>query len=480
VSGKKLWGPVLLVVLACMSGLVVATSAQAASLSFAPARHFPAGHGPVALAAGDLNRDGRPDLVTANSKGDSVRVLLGNGRGGFAGGPLSRFATGAGPASLALADFNSDGKLDVVTGNGTDATISVLLGDGDGGFAARADFAVGPAPLLPSPVVVAVGDFNGDGHPDVVACDQPWGESPWWEAGVLLGDGAGGFAPRIGVPAITASCRDIAVGDFNGDGKQDLVTAFNVPFEDQGAGVLLGDGSGHFSAMTLYFTHLEPFAVAVGDLNGDGKEDLVAAQTLEGTGELEVLLGDGAGGFAGAPAGDVIVSNNGGPPSGVVLGDFNGDGRQDVASALGTRALVLRGDGKGGLLKPVAFPVGAHPVRLAAADFNGDGMLDPATADYAENSVSVLLNGPRAAPVLRDLTPCQGRVGAVITLTGARFGASRGASVVGFGATTAVSYAGWSATKIKVRVPPGTPKGWVKVSVRTVAGHSATKSFRRL
>ena len=478
-SGKKLWGPVLLVVLGCMTGLVVATSASAAALSFAPARHFAAGPGPVALAVGDLNGDDRPDLVTASSKGDSVRVLLGNGRGGFASGPLSRSATGADPASLALADFNGDGKLDVVTGNGTDAMISVLLGSGDGGFVSRTDFAVGPAPLLPSPMVVAVGDFNGDGHPDVVACDQPWGESPWWEAGVLLGDGAGGFAPRIGVPAITASCRDIAVGDFNGDGKQDLVTAFNEPLDEQGAGVLLGDGSGHFSAMTLYSTHLEPFAVAVGDLNGDGNEDLVAAETLEGTGELEVLLGDG-GGFAGAPGGDVVITNNGGPPSGLALGDFDGDGRQDVASALGMRALVLRGDGKGGLSKPVAFPVGAHPVRLAAADFNGDRMLDLATADYAENSVSVLLNGPRAAPLLRDLTPCQGRLGAVITLTGARFGASRGASVVSFGAAAAVSYAAWSATKIKVRVPPGTVKGWVKATVRTVAGRSAAKSFRRL
>jgi hypothetical protein len=100
----------------------------------------------------------------------------------------------------------------------------------------------------------------------------------------------------------------------------------------------------------------------------------------------------------------VIVTNREPAPRGVALGDFNGDGRQDVASAVGTMALVLRGDGHGGLLKPVAFPVGAHSVRLAAADLNGDGMLDVVTGNGTDATVSVLLNGPRAAPVLRDLT----------------------------------------------------------------------------
>lgn len=429
VAHHRVWSRALLA-LSSAALLLSLCAESAAALSFAPARRFPAGPGPVALAVADLNGDGKLDLVVADGRGYSVRALIGNGRGGFAGtGP---WATGAGPSSVAVADFNGDGKLDVVTGNGADGTVSVLFGSGLGGFVSRSDFIVGPPRLYAGlySTGVAVGDFNGDGCTDIAVGDQPLDRYPLSEVAVLLGDGAGGFAPRYGVPTPEAS-RDIAVGDFNADGKQDLVAATVVVPE--------GDGTG-----------------------------------------AGVLLGDGAGGFARAPGGIAKVTDDKGAPSGVALGDLNGDGRQDVASALGTRALVLRGDGHGGLSRPVAFPVGAHPFDVAVGDFNRDGMLDLATADYAQNSVSVLLNGPRAAPVLRDLTPRQARIGTIVTLIGAHFGVKRGAGVVKFGAATAVSYVSWSSTKIKVKVPAGTARGWVKVTVRTVAGRSAAKSFRRL
>ena len=128
----------------------------------------------------------------------------------------------------------------------------------------------------------------------------------------------------------------------------------------------------------------------------------------------------------------------------------------------------------------MAFPAGAHPSDVAVADFNRDGLLDLATADFAEDWVSVLLNGPRAAPVLRSLSPVRGRIGDVVTVTGIRFGLKRGAGVVRFGATTATDYVSWSSTKVKVRVPQGTARGWVKVTVKTVAGSSAPEWFRRL
>ena len=358
-------------VAATFVSLAVAPAALGAA-SFGPATFFPDSLSVFSVAVGDFNGDGKPDLATADDSSifaNSVSVRLGDGSGGF--GPPASFGVGSGAQSVAVGDFNRDGKSDLVTANARSNDVSVLLGDGSGGFAPAASFGVGPVPTS-----VAVADFNGDGKPDLATVASNGVSST---LSVLLGDGNGGFGPASSL-AIDSSATSLAVGEFNGDGKPDL--AMNGP---SGVLVLLGDGSGGFGPATSLGSGSGTNSVAVGDFNGDGKQDLATANA---SGSVSVFLGDGAGGFV--ATGSFPVS---GVADSVAVGDFNGDGKQDVATATNSNAVsVLLGDGSGGLTRAAAFPVGSGQASVAVGDFNGDGKPDLATADFLPAAVAVLLN----------------------------------------------------------------------------------------
>jgi hypothetical protein len=182
----------------------------------------------MSIAIGDLNGDGFPDLVTANYGGASVSVLFGDGSGAFGSGrhvgpPIpndTTYATGSSPTSVAIGDLNGDGHPDLVTANLGDNTVSVFLGNGAGGFAARKDFATATGPYS-----LGLIDANGDGHLDVAVADQPpiFG-TPNSPVSVLLGDGAGELGPKTDVP-VPMDPYSLAVGDMDGDGQPDLVVA---------------------------------------------------------------------------------------------------------------------------------------------------------------------------------------------------------------------------------------------------------------
>ena len=303
---------------AVLLALLVAAAvgaARAEALAFLPATHYSTAQWPQAIAVADVNNDGIKDLVTANlgevGGSNTVSVLLGDGHGGF--GAHADFATGADPESVAVGDFNGDGKQDIVTANFLDDTVSLLLGDGHGGFGAHADFATGTHPES-----VAVGDLNNDGKLDLVTANSG---SP--TVSVLLGNGHGGFGAATDF-ATFESPVSVAVGDFNGDGGKDLVTA---DYSFNGAvSVLLGNGLGSFGAKTDVATETYPLSVAVGDLDHDGKQDLVTAGNQADT--VSVLLGNGSGGF-GAHA-DFAT---GAAPCAVAVADCNGDGKLDVVTA---------------------------------------------------------------------------------------------------------------------------------------------------
>ncbi|PWT84751.1 MAG: hypothetical protein C5B58_04220 [Acidobacteria bacterium] len=346
-----------------------------------------AGSNPAAVVAGDFNGDGTLDLAVANAGSNSVRVLLGNGDGTFKAALNSSVL---GPGSLVVGDFNGDGKLDLAV---TNTGVSILLGNGDGTLRAPVNYATGN-----SPTSVVVGDFNRDGKLDLAVANSG-ASNGVGSVSVLLGRGDGTFNPAVNYSGGFGSLS-LAVGDFNRDGKLDLVEA---NFSTDNVTILLSNGNGTFQAPRSYGTNGAPTSVAVGDFNADGKLDLVVANLVNnsgGAGSIGVLLGNGDGTFQ-----PVVNYGLGSNPDSVAVGDFNGDGKLDLAVAnsggYGNPASMKFFLGKGtGTFQPALEYVGAgspNPSSLAVGDLNGHGRLDVAVADGS--TVATLLQPPLVSGV---------------------------------------------------------------------------------
>ena len=356
-----------------------ATADVGDSLAFTQVSSPATGDFPIAIAVGDFNGDGKLDLAVANWPDSTLTILMGDGTGNFT--LASTPAAGQNPYAIAVGDFNNDGKLDLVVAD-NDAgppAVSVLLGDGTGNFT----LASSPVTTSYSPRSVAVGDFNGDGNLDLaVACSG--------SVSVLLGDGTGNFT-LASSPTTGGQPSSVAVGDFNGDGKLDLAVA---NFISNTVSILLGDGTGNFTPVYSLATGNNPWSVAVGDFNGDGKLDLAVAngQFSYGTpSTVSVFLGNGKGNFklASSPAaGDNSQS--------VVVGDFNGDNKLDLAVTNwgSSNVFVLLGNGTGNFIQGAAPATDVEPYSGVVGDFNGDGKLDLAVTNFFGNSVSILAQVP--------------------------------------------------------------------------------------
>ncbi|HWW74573.1 MAG TPA: FG-GAP-like repeat-containing protein, partial [Pyrinomonadaceae bacterium] len=271
---------------------------------------------------------------------------------------------------------------------------SILTGAGDGTFSAPADF---PAGKFPQYLVVA--DFNGDGKPDV-AVDNPEAQ----EIRVLPGNGNGTLGAAVVTPASAAGFSNVfalAAGDFNGDGKTDLVgtRVKNGEFSDDPdvLSVFVGSGTGGFTAGQTYPVGLGPSFVAVGRVNSDALDDLVVVNRTSGS--FSVLLGAGGGNFSAG-----LSVKTGGIPESAVIADFNGDGRADLAvprqnSLPASDVAAYLGDGAGGFTASGNFALGGTvPFGALTADFNKDGKPDLATSNFTSANASVLLNACGGPP----------------------------------------------------------------------------------
>ncbi len=323
---------------------------------------------PIAVTVADFNLDGKPDLLVVNYALASVAVLLGDGAGGF--GPPINSTVFSRPVAVAVGDFNRDGKPDIVVASFSAYAVWVLLGNGDGSFGLAAQQTVGD-----HPDAVVVADFNGDGKLDIAAANYNSSS-----VSVLLGNGDGSFQPAVNYP-VGNHPTSIAVGDFNSDGKLDLVTA------NGSVSVLLGNGNGTFQPAVNYTVGTYPQSVVVGDLNADGKPDLAVSNGSSNN--ISVLLGNGDGTFL--PAVNYAVGTQ---PMSVAIADFNLDGKPDLATAnLASNNLsVLLGNGDGSFPPAVNFTVGNQPQGVTVGDFNLDGKPDLAVANNNSSNVSVLLN----------------------------------------------------------------------------------------
>jgi hypothetical protein len=328
---------------------------------------------PTSVAVGDFNHDGKLDMavIAGSSNKDTLAILIGNGDGTFL--PAIYYTVGVGPLFVVTADFNRDGNLDLAVGSEADY-ISIMLGNGDGTFQNATETSSVPG----SERYIATGDFNRDGKIDLLM------RADGNAITVLLGNGDGTFQNALTTYA-SFSVETVAVGDINGDGKLDLVTGGTFGSTST-LNLWLGNGDGTFDYGEIYQDSEYPTSLVLADFNHDGKLDL----GIINLGDVQVMLGNGDGTFQPVSYTYVMGENDWG-----VAADLNGDGKMDLAVVADfppSGVHVFPGNGDGTFGTPTFYQAGMTPAQVALGDFNGDGKKDMAVPDADSNDVIVLMN----------------------------------------------------------------------------------------
>jgi 6-phosphogluconolactonase (cycloisomerase 2 family) len=439
---------------------------------------FTTGTNPFSVAIGDLDGDGKPDLAVANYSSNTVSVYRNTSTSGLiAAGSFAAkvdFTTGTNPYSVAIGDLDGDGKPDLAVANLSSNTVSVYRNTSTSGliaagsFAAKVDFATGT-----NPYSVAIGDLDGDGKPDLAVANSGSNTVSVFRntstSGLIA---AGSFAAKVDFTTGSGPLS-VAIGDLDGDGKPDLAvanygSASVSVFRNTSSSGLIAAGS--FAAKVDFTTGSFPRSVAIGDLDGDGKPDLAVANY--GSNTVSVLRNTSTSGLiaAGSFAAKVDFTT-GTDPYSVAIGDLDGDGKPDlaVANLSSNTVSVYRNNSTSGLIAAgsfaakVDFTTGSNPNSVAIGDLDGDGKPDLAVTNYGSATVSVYRNNPVfPPPTITSFTPTSGAVGATVTITGTSFNTTPANNIVFFGATRATVTAA-TATSLTVTVPTGATYGAITV-----------------
>jgi hypothetical protein len=362
-------GPVSLLNVTDNSSEIASASLSGPVIGLANAASYSVGSEPTAVATGDFNGDGIPDLVVANENNNNISVMLGNGDGTFQN--QKTWSVGHTPESIVVGDFNGDGVSDLAVADTNSNCISILLGNGDGSFQNQVEY-----PVDRGPVSIGTGDFNRDGVADLVVANTTNADVT-----VLLGNGDGTFQEGSAFNTGRAP-ESLALGDFNSDGVVDLAVANSY---DDTVSILIGNGDGTFQPQKTFVTGAVPYSIATADLNGDGTLDLVIANRFSNT--VSILIGDGKGNFQ-----NESPVATGTAPDAIVVGDFNGDGTPDIAvcNQFDSTVSVLLGNGNATFLPRQNYMMRfSNGLSLVAGDFNGDGLTDLANTDVAELNVQL-------------------------------------------------------------------------------------------
>ncbi|HVP48095.1 MAG TPA: VCBS repeat-containing protein [Bryobacteraceae bacterium] len=366
--------------------LIANANVHAQTPTFFPLNPVSVGSNPSALAIANTHGVGNPDLVVVNGGSDSLTIERGLGYGYFL--PWDSQTTGGSPRAVAVADFNGDGILDLAVANFASSNVSIFLGIGNGTFRPFGRFdAVNPSAIV-------AGDFDRDGKTDLAVTENTSnaGESTSDSVVIFRGLGNGTFVPFY-TAAVGHRPVSMVAADFNGDGITDLAVANSVSGD---VSVLLGYGRGTFLPARNATAGLNPTFLALGDFNGDGKPDLAVVNARLGSNStVYVLLGLGNGFFR-LP----LIFTAGDNSSFVVAGDFNLDGKTDLAVAnSGSNTIsIFLGMGYGIFQPAQDFTVGPNPSWIGVADLTGDGKPDLVVANGGSNNVSVLINHTASRP----------------------------------------------------------------------------------